>query len=61
MLDAEFNWIDPDGLYYATKDEVFRAGVKSLVGESYHTTVKDAPVMAPVPAAAPKAGAKSTN
>ena len=32
MLDAEFSWIDPDGVYYATKAEAFRAGVKPLVG-----------------------------
>src|SRR5258705_10090829 len=32
MLDADFSWVDPDGLYYATKDEAFRAGVKPLVG-----------------------------
>ncbi len=32
MLDAEFSWVDPDGLCYATKDEAFRAGVKPLVG-----------------------------
>ena len=32
MLDADFSWVDPDGLYYATRDEAFRAGVKPLVG-----------------------------
>src|SRR5258705_13241138 len=32
MLDADFSWVDPDGVYYATKDEAFRAGVKPLVG-----------------------------
>src|SRR5258706_3574746 len=32
MLDVDFSWVDPDGLYYATKDEAFRAGVKPLVG-----------------------------
>ena len=32
MLDAEFSWVDPDGLYYATTAEAFRAGVKPLVG-----------------------------
>jgi hypothetical protein len=31
------------------------------MAESYHTTIKDAPVMAPVPVSAPKAPAKSTN
>ena len=34
MLDADFSWVDPDGLYYATRDEAFRAGVKPLVGVS---------------------------
>lgn len=34
MLDADFSWVDPDGLYYATRDEAFRAGVKPLVGTS---------------------------
>ena len=32
MLDADFSWVDPDGVYYATKDEAFRAAVKPLVG-----------------------------
>lgn len=32
LLDADFSWVDPDGLYFATKDEAFRAGVKPLVG-----------------------------
>jgi hypothetical protein len=32
MLDADFSWVDPDGVYYATRDEAFRAGVKPLVG-----------------------------
>ena len=32
MLDPEFSWVAPDGLYYATKDEAFRAGMKPLVG-----------------------------
>jgi len=31
MLDADFSWIDPDGIYYATKGEAFAAGVKPLV------------------------------
>jgi len=32
MLDADFSWIDPDGIYYATKGEAFAHGVKPLVG-----------------------------
>src|SRR5262245_23199137 len=32
MLDADFSWVDPDGIYYATKDEAFRAGAKPLLG-----------------------------
>jgi hypothetical protein len=32
MLDADFSWVTPDGLYYATKDEAYRAGMKPLVG-----------------------------
>src|SRR4030095_15193811 len=32
LLDADFSWIDPDGLYYATKGEAFAHGVKPLVG-----------------------------
>ena len=32
MLDVDFSWVDPDGVYYATRDEAFRAGVKPLVG-----------------------------
>jgi len=32
MLDAEFSWVDPDGLYYATREEAVRAGIKPLVG-----------------------------
>jgi hypothetical protein len=32
MLDADFSWIDPDGIYYATKSEAFAHGVKPLVG-----------------------------
>ena len=32
MLDADFSWIDPDGVYYATKGEAFAHGVKPLVG-----------------------------
>ncbi|HEY6220475.1 MAG TPA: nuclear transport factor 2 family protein, partial [Gemmatimonadaceae bacterium] len=32
MLDADFSWIDPDGVYYATKSEAFAHGVKPLVG-----------------------------
>ena len=28
MLDADFSWIDPDGVYYATKGEAFAHGVK---------------------------------
>src|SRR6476620_12421117 len=31
MLDADFSWIDPDGVYYATKGEAFANGVKPLV------------------------------
>jgi len=31
MLAADFSWIDPDGIYYATKGEAFAAGVKPLV------------------------------
>ena len=33
-LDADFSWIDPDGVYYATKGEAFAHGVKPLVGTS---------------------------
>lgn len=32
MLDAEFSWIDPDGMYYATAAEAFRHRVKPIVG-----------------------------
>ena len=32
MLDVDFSWVDPDGVYYATRDEAIRAGVKPLVG-----------------------------
>ena len=32
MLDAEFSWVAPDGIYYATRDEAVRAGIKPLVG-----------------------------
>jgi len=32
LLDADFSWVDPDGVYYATRDEAFRAGAKPLVG-----------------------------
>src|SRR4029453_10613111 len=32
LLDADFSWIDPDGVYYATKGEAFAHGVKPLVG-----------------------------
>ena len=32
LLDADFSWVDPDGIYYATRDEAFRAGVRPLVG-----------------------------
>jgi hypothetical protein len=32
LLDPDFSWVDPDGVYYATKDEAFRAGARSLVG-----------------------------
>jgi len=32
MLDADFSWIDPDGVYYATRGEAFAHGVKPLVG-----------------------------
>jgi hypothetical protein len=31
LLDADFSWIDPDGVYYATKAEAFAHGVKPLV------------------------------
>jgi hypothetical protein len=32
MLDSEFSWIDPNGMYYATQAEAFRHGVKPIVG-----------------------------
>src|SRR4051812_44849210 len=32
MLDADFSWVNPDGIYYPTKGEAFAAGVKPLVG-----------------------------
>ena len=32
MLDADFSWVDPDGVYYATKGEAFANGMKPLVG-----------------------------
>jgi hypothetical protein len=32
LLDADFSWIDPDGVYYATKGEAFAHSVKPLVG-----------------------------
>ena len=32
MLDTDFSWIDPDGIYYATKAEAFAHGMKPLVG-----------------------------
>jgi hypothetical protein len=32
MLDADFSWIDSDGVYYATKGEAFAHAVKPLVG-----------------------------
>jgi hypothetical protein len=32
MLDEQFSWVDPDGMYYATTAEAFRAGVKPVVG-----------------------------
>src|SRR5215210_5514603 len=32
MLDADFSWIDPDGVYYATRGEAFAHNVKPLVG-----------------------------
>jgi hypothetical protein len=31
LLDADFTWIDPDGIMWA-KDDAFRAGLKPLVG-----------------------------
>src|SRR4030095_12574977 len=31
-LHADFSWIYPDGVYYATKGEAFAHGVKPLVG-----------------------------
>ncbi len=31
LLDADFTWIDPDGVMWA-KDDAFRAGLKPLVG-----------------------------
>jgi hypothetical protein len=35
LLDADFSWIDPDGVYYATKGEAFAHGVKPLVGDGW--------------------------
>lgn len=32
MLDAEFSWIDPNGMYYPTTAEAFRHGMKPIVG-----------------------------
>ena len=32
VLDADFSWIDPDGVYYATKGEAFAHALKPLVG-----------------------------
>ena len=32
MLDADFSWVDPDGMYYATQGEAFAHGVKPVVG-----------------------------
>ena len=32
MLDGDFSWIDPDGIYYATRGEAFAHGMKPLVG-----------------------------
>src|SRR5262245_17802222 len=32
MLDADFSWIDPDGVYYATNGEASAHGMKPLVG-----------------------------
>ena len=32
MLDGDFSWIDPDGVYYATKGEAFAHAVMPLVG-----------------------------
>ncbi len=32
MLDADFSWVDPDGVYYATRGEAFAHNVKPLVG-----------------------------
>jgi hypothetical protein len=32
MLDKDFSWISPDGMYYADTDEVYRHGVKPIVG-----------------------------
>jgi hypothetical protein len=32
MLDDEFSWVTPDGLYFATTAEAFRHGVKPIVG-----------------------------
>jgi len=32
MLDADFSWVDADGVYYTNTEEVYRAGVKPIVG-----------------------------
>ena len=32
MLDADFSWIDSDGMYYATTHEAFDHGVRPIVG-----------------------------
>jgi hypothetical protein len=29
MLDVDFSWVDPDGVYYATKDEAFPRGCEA--------------------------------
>lgn len=32
MLDADFSWVDPNGMYYATVGEFYAHGVKPIVG-----------------------------
>jgi hypothetical protein len=38
FLDADFTWIDPDGVMWA-KDDAFRAGLKPLVGSRSDVTI----------------------
>jgi uncharacterized protein DUF4440 len=54
MLDADFSWVDPDGVYYATKGEAFAHNVKPLVGAGPEVKVLEHP---PVPESATKKGA----